>query len=122
MSDWSNWLKQFRKVNMNDSSNKNKLTLKHAIWSTFYILITGIGAILVSTLIIFLIDSGLSKEDFLIIFPRLTPFFYISCLVVLFLYIGTRTGLDLSCLGFKKSGLKQALIAGFIAWIILGLE
>lgn len=107
---------------MNDSSNKNKLTLKHAIWSTFYILITGIGAILVSTLIIFLIDSGLSKENFLIIFPRLTPFFYISCLVVLFLYIGTRTGLDLSCLGFKKSGLKQALIAGFIAWIILGLE
>ena len=108
------------KINEKNKEKKpfeNKLTLKHAIWATFYVLIT---SVFTNIFVTFLIFFNFPKDEYLRIYYRLSPILFISVLVVFFIYISTRRDLNLRDLGFKKSGFKKAIIFGFITGVILG--
>lgn len=96
--------------------NKNRLTLKHAIWASFYVFITFF--ILIFFLSILSIAAKIPREEFNFIYFRFLPISPLLFLIVLFRYIKTKSCLSLSCLGLKKTGLKKALITGFIVAII----
>ena len=108
-----------KKFNSRHSLNKNKLTIRHALWISFYVFIT---SIIVNIFVSFLIFSNILKKDYSSINYRFSPILFLTVLIVLFLYIKTRPDLDLNCLGFKKSSVKKALRYGIIIGLTLGIS
>ncbi len=100
-----------------DQFEQNKITLKHAIVSTFFILIS---AVTVRIIVALLVTSKIPKENFSQIYFRFTPIFCFSSLIVLFLSILTRPNLHLKSLGFKKANIKRSLILGLLTGVGLG--
>jgi len=101
------------------SLNKNRLTIRHALWATFYILITYVLYSFILGLIIST-ETPLSSVERIPL--RLSPLFYLIVLFVLLIYVRIRPGLDLSDLGFRKAKLKNAIRYGVVMGLIAGIS
>jgi len=104
-----------REIDSKNSVDKDRLTVKQAIWATFYAFVT---YTLVAIFISILITSTFPIEQFKIVFIKFSPILSFFALIALFRYIKAKTNFGLYCLGFRKIGLRKALLAGFFVAII----